>query len=102
MTRSYTDQGEKCMKKTIWKDAPLLHKVVTIISILTSLSVVVLAALQVFDVWDQAINVFIPLTGVTMLCQAYTQWNVSRKAAYFSIGTAAFIFICSIVVFFVK
>ena len=90
------------MNKIKWKDAPLLHKVVTIISVLASLSVVVLAVLQIFDFWDQAINVFMPLMGVTMLCQAYMQWNNSRKVAYFSIGTAVFIFICAIIVFFVK
>ena len=43
--------------KASWKDAPLLHKVVTIISVLASLSVVVLAVLQIFDVWEQAINI---------------------------------------------
>ena len=88
--------------KTNWKNAPLLQKVVTIISIIASLSVVVLAVLQIFNIWEQAINVYMPLLGVTMLCQSYMQWNNSRKIAYFSIGTAAFIFICSIVVFFVK
>ena len=88
--------------KNKWEDAPLLQKVVTIISILASLSVVVLAVLQMFDIWAQAINVFMPLMGITMLCQSYIQWNNSRKVAYFSIGTAAFIFICTIVVFFVK
>ena len=88
--------------KTNWKNAPLLQKVVTIISIIASLSVVVLAVLQIFDIWEQAIDVYMPLMGVTMLCQRYMQWNNSRKVAYFSIGTAAFIFICSIVVFFVK
>ena len=88
--------------KTNWKNAPLLQKVVTIISVLASLSVVVLAVLQIFDVWDQAINVFMPLMGVTMLCQSYMQWNNSRKVAYYSLGTAAFIFICSIVVLLVR
>ena len=88
--------------KTKWKDTPTSHKIVTIISILASLSVVVLAVVQMFDVWNQAINVFMPLMGVTMLCQAYMQWNTSRKVAYLSIGTAAFIFVCSIVVFVVK
>ena len=90
------------MNKIKWKDAPLLHKVVTVISVLASLSVVVLAVLRIFDVWAQAINVFMPLMGVTMLCQAYMQWDTSRKVAYFSIGTAVFIFVCAIVVFFVK
>lgn len=88
--------------KLKWKDTPLLHKSITIVSIFASVSVVVLAVLQIFDVWNQAINVFMPLMGVTMLCQAYMQWNTSRKVAYFSIGTAIFIFICAIIVFFVK
>lgn len=86
--------------KEKWKDAPLLHKIVTIISIFASLSVVVLAILQMFDIWQQAVNICIPLMGVTMLCQACVQWNNSRKVAYFSIGTAVFIFICAIIVFF--
>ena len=77
--------------KIKWKDAPVLHKVVATISILASFSVVVLAVLQIFDVWEQAINVVMPLMGVTTLCQAYVQWNNSRKVAYFSIGTADFV-----------
>lgn len=88
--------------KSKWKDAPLSHKIVTIISILTSLSVVVFAVLQMFDIWNRAINICLPLMGITMLCQAYIQWNVSRKVAYLSIGSAVFVFICAIVVFFIK
>ena len=90
------------MNRTKWKETPLLHKIVTITSILASLSVVVLAVLQMFDIWERAINVFMPVMSVTMLCQAYMHWNKSRKVAYFSIATAAFILVCSIVVFFVK
>ena len=88
--------------KSKWTDAPLLHKIVTIISILASLSVVVLSVLQMFDIWNQAIKIGVPLMGITMLCQAYIQWNTSRKVAYFSIGTAVFVFICAIVMFFVR
>ena len=88
--------------KIKWKEAPLSHKIITVGSVIVSLAVVVLAILQIFDIWDQAINIFMPLMGVEMLFQAYTQWNNSRKVAYFSIGTAAFIFICAIIVFFVK
>lgn len=88
--------------KIKWKEAPLSHKVVTVISILASLYVIVLAILQMFDVWTQAINLCVPMMGITMLCQAYMQWNNSRKVAWFSIGVAAFIFVCAIVVFYVK
>lgn len=84
------------------KEVSALHKVVFVISIISSLAVVVLAVLQIFDIWNQAINISMPLMGVTMLCQAYMQWNNSRKVAYFSLGVAAFIFVCAIVVFFIK
>ena len=88
--------------KPTWKEASLTHKIVTVFSVIVSISVVVLAILQMFNVWDKAINLCCPLLGVEMLCQAYIQWNTNRKVAYFSIGTAAFIFICAIVVFSVK
>ena len=88
--------------KSKWKDVPLMQKIVTIISIVVSLSVVVLGILQIFEIWIYAINLCIPLMGVVNLCQAYMQWNTSRKVAYFSIGTAVFIFICALVVFFIR
>jgi len=88
--------------KSKWKDVPLMQKIVTIISIVVSLSVVVLGILQIFEIWMYAINLCIPLMGVVNLCQAYVQWNTSRKVAYFSIGTAVFIFICALVVFFIR
>ena len=84
------------------KEVSALHKVVFVISIISSLAVVVWAVLQIFDIWNQAINISMPLMGVTMLCQAYMQWNNSRKVAYFSLCVAAFIFVCAIVVFFIK
>ena len=88
--------------KTKWKDTPLTHKIVTVVSIIVALSVIVLAILQMFDIWTQAINLCIPLMGVNLLCQTYIQWNTSRKTAYFSLGCAAFVFACAIAVFFIK
>ena len=69
--------------KNTWKGSSLLHKAVTVISILASLGVIAASVLQIFDVWEQAVNVCVPLMGVVMLCQAYTQWNTRRKVAYF-------------------
>ena len=88
--------------KTKWKDTPMLHKAITVFSVIVSLAVVILAILQMFDVWTQAINLCIPLMGVNLLCQTYTQWNTSRKSAYFSLGCAVFVFACAIAVFFLK
>ena len=86
----------------IWKDTPMLHKVITVFSVIVSLAVVTLAVLQILDIWTQAINLCIPLMGVNLLCQTYMQWNTSSKTAYFSLGCAVFVFACAIAVFFVK
>ena len=88
--------------KTKWKDTPMLHKVITVFSVIVSLAVVTLAVLQIFNIWTQAINLCIPLMGVNLLCQTYMQWNTSRKTAYFSLGCAVFVFACAIAVFFIK
>lgn len=88
--------------KTKWKDTPLSHKIITMFSVIVSLAVVTLAILQMFDIWTQAINLCVPLMGVNLLCQTYTQWNTSRKTAYFSLGCAVFVFACAIAVFFIK
>ena len=85
-----------------WKDTPLIHRIVTVLSIVVALSVVVLGILQIFDIWTQAINLCVPLMGVNLLCQTYIQWNNNRKVAYFSLGCAAFVFACAIPVFFIK
>ena len=88
--------------KTKRKDTPLSHKIITVFSVIVSLAVVTLAILQMFDIWTQAINLCVPLMGVNLLCQTYTQWNTSRKTAYFSLGCAVFVFACAIAVFFIK
>ncbi len=88
--------------KIKWKDKPLSHKSITLFSVIVSLAVVTLAILQMFDIWTQAINLCVPLMGINLLCQTYTQWNTSRKTAYFSLGCAVFVFACAIAVFFIK
>ncbi len=79
-----------------------IRTAVVAVSITASIGVIVLAALQIFEVYTGAVNILVPLIGVTQLCQAYLQWNSSRKTAYFSLATAIFIFICAAVVFFMK
>ena len=88
--------------KSQWKDKSLLHKIVAIISIIACLSVIVLSTLQIFDIWNEANNITIPMMGVILICQAYLQWNTSRKAAYFSIGASVIVFICTIIVFCIR
>lgn len=79
-----------------------MHTFITVLSILVSVCVILLAALQISGKYENATDILVPLLGLILLCQAYTQWQSQRKVAYFSIVTAVFIFVCSIVVFFVK
>lgn len=81
---------------------PISDLTVTVASLLASVSVIIFGILQIFGIWDCAINVCMPLMGITLLCQAYVQWSKSRKISYFGLGVAVFVFICAIVVFFVK
>ena len=79
----------------------IIGKIVAALSILTSIGVIVLAALQIFDVWENAGKLYIPLAGLTLLCNAYLLWDKNRKAAYFEIGCAATIFIVAIILLIV-
>ena len=88
--------------RTKWEDIPKAHKVVTVISVSVSALVVLFAVMQLFNIWDRSVSVCVPLLGVVNSCQAYLQWKSNRKTAYFCIGTAVFIFICSFVILFVQ
>ncbi len=80
----------------------VLHNIIAVFLIIICVAVIILSVLQIFDIWDGAINILVPLLGLNQLGMAYAQWKPNRKIAYFSLGCAVFILICSVVVFFVK
>jgi hypothetical protein len=88
--------------KTEWKDKPLLEKVVSVSVIVISVAIIVLAVLQLFDLWYDAGYVYVPLSGINLLLQAYMQWKPNRKIAIFSIGAAVVVFLCTAAVYIIK
>ncbi len=88
--------------KTNRKDASLTYKIVNLISIVSSIAVLVLAIMQIFDIWSQSANLYVPMLGVVMLCKAYTEWHKDRKIAYISLGVAIFVFACATAIFILK
>lgn len=56
--------------------------------------------MQIFNVWDKAINVFEPLLGVLMLIQAIENWKTNRLTAYLSLFVAIFMFIVASIILF--
>ena len=58
-------------------------RIINVLIIILSVAVIVLAALQLFGIWEDAINVYEPLIGVVLLLQAKLFWTENRKIAVF-------------------
>lgn len=76
----------------------IYEKVAFFIGFICSISVVILATLQVTNVWDKAINVLEPIAGVMLVCQAIQQWRTKKTIAILSLCVAIFIFIVAAIV----
>ena len=79
-----------------------LRKIVSVATLISSIGVIVLAMLYLLSIWQDAAYAYIPLTGVNLACQAYTQWDPNRKIAWFNLGAAVFIFLAYIAVVIMK
>ena len=81
-----------------WKELSRAGRIVWIVQLAASLIAVTSAVLQLLGIWNDALNVCVPMLGVVNLCNACLQWKANRIGACFSAGTAAFAFIVSAVV----
>ena len=88
------------MKIKDWNKKTIPFKNLTIFGLIISVTIVVLALMQIFNVWDKAINVFEPLLGVLMIIQAIENWKTNITTAYLSLFVAIFIFIVAIIILF--
>ncbi len=77
------------------------EKVFSIIRIVICLAVIVIAALQLLDIWENAINFALPLMAIVMVFQTIQFWKSSRVTAIISLCSAVVIAICSIVIWIV-
>jgi hypothetical protein len=75
-----------------------LRKIVSTASLISSISVIILSALYLLNIWVNAAYAYIPLMGVNLACQAYTQWIPNRKIAWFNLVAAIFVGITYIAV----
>lgn len=60
-------------------------------SCVLSAAIVCLAAVQLLGLWDGAIRVFVPLSGVVCLLQSAQFWNDSRAVAVLQLCAAVFV-----------
>ena len=88
--------------KTKWNERTVAERLLIVSRIVIFLVVIVLAALQLSKVWDGAIRYAMPLVGVNLLVTAIQEWKQNRVSSIVGFVCAVFIFVCTIVVFFVK
>lgn len=81
-----------------WKELSLAGKIVMILQMFAGFIAFGCAAMQMFTFRNDMLKFCIPMLGVVNLCNACLQWKANRRIAYFSAGTAAFVFIVSAVV----
>ena len=84
-----------------WNSFSNTRKAVTVVDIAARVLVVLLAVLQILDLWDEAIDIFFPLLGVVQLCRAYLEWDTDRDSAALSLLTAVIVFVCTGIIFFI-
>ena len=72
--------------------------IINVLIIALSVAVIVLAALQLLDIWENSINAYEPLIGVVLLLQAKLFWRKNRKIAVVQLCAAGFVFICAFVI----
>ena len=88
--------------KTKWNERTMAERLLIVLRIIISLVVIVLAALQLSKVWDGAIRYAMPLVGVNLLITAIQERKQNRVSSIVGFVCAVFIFVCTIVVFFMK
>lgn len=85
--------------RDIWSQKQTNDKVLSVISMICSISIIILACMQILGIWKTAINVFEPLLGVLMLIQAIQNWKKNKDVAKISLCAAILIFGCAIFIF---
>ena len=77
--------------KERWNQRTTSEKIVWIIGMVCSVSVVVLAMLSLLRVWPGAAYAYMPLCVVVMLVQAFENRKKDKTVLFISLGTAVFI-----------
>ena len=88
--------------RQIWSQKQTHEKVLTVMGIACSISIIILASMQILGIWENAINVFEPLLGVLMVIQAIQNWKKYKVVAMISLCAAIFIFGISIFIFLTR
>jgi ABC-type Co2+ transport system permease subunit len=93
-----------------WKEIDLKYRIALIVQMLTSVAVIVLAALQLSGKWEGANNLAIPLLGVMLIINGWIQYylynmykNIYNKVvAFLCYGVGTIILIVTAIALFFR
>lgn len=87
--------------KERWAQKTKFEKLLFVTGMVCSVSVITLALLQLLGVWEDAIQVYMPLVALLMLVQALENWKRSRTVAIVSLCASIFVGTVCILILFV-
>ena len=80
-----------------WKDKNIKEKILHVIGLLIALTIIILAFLQLFDIY-KTVNVFEVFLSILMFIQTLQYWKYDRLVAIFNLIAAIIIMICGIII----
>lgn len=84
--------------KERWNRLSNSDRIISVLFVVLSVAVCLLAALQLFDIREESINAYEPLISVVLLLQAIYHWKKNRSVAAISLCATGFIFVCAAVI----
>lgn len=84
--------------KNRWNAMNFLERICTAVGLPCSIAVVVLAILQLTQVWQDAAYAYLPLMCITSLIQMVRFWKTARTTAVISLCAAAILLVCSVMI----
>ncbi|MFA9379389.1 MAG: hypothetical protein ACERKZ_21985 [Lachnotalea sp.] len=81
-----------------WCNKTVTEKIFYALQILVTIFIIFVGSLQIFDVWDKAINVLELLLGVEMILMFLQYRKYSKVTAYTFLGVAILIFCSGLVI----
>lgn len=85
-----------------WSQRTWYEKAAFVIGMPCAVAVIVLAMLQLVNVWENSVYLYTPLSALLMAVQGTENLRKSRKLAIFSYGVAVFLLLVFLLILLIK
>lgn len=85
-----------------WAQRTWYEKAAFVVGMPCAVAVIVLAMLQLVNVWENSVYLYTPLSALLMAVQGTENLRKSRKLAIFSYGVAVFLLLVFLLILLIK